>query len=123
MQFQVTNLLLLATAIAPSALAFPTLNQVSMAPVETNITVETYSFSSSTIKERYCHANLHYCEDYHTRISNKLCQIIGDCNYWSGNVWNSLWNCANDLEFMGLCGGENSCQDGGAGRSDHCKAS
>ena len=61
-------------------------------------------------------------EDYHTRISNRLCKVIGDCNFWSGNVWNSLWNCGNDLEFLGICGGENSCRDGGSGRHDYCKA-
>ncbi|PQE05200.1 Cupredoxin protein [Rutstroemia sp. NJR-2017a BBW] len=131
MQFQVSTLLLVATAFAPSVLAFPTCDQVSMALVETNYTVQTRG-SESTTQQVYCNLNLHYCgwnlinsfsADYHTRISNKLCKLIGDCNYNSGNIWNSLWNCGADLEFLGLCGGDYSCQDGGAGRNDYCKAS
>jgi hypothetical protein len=62
MQFQVSSLLLVATAFAPSVLAFPTCNQVSMVLVETNsnYTVQTRG-SQATIQERYCHSNLHYC--------------------------------------------------------------
>ncbi|ATZ57247.1 hypothetical protein BCIN_14g04030 [Botrytis cinerea B05.10] len=129
MHFQASKLFLFASVLAPSLLASP----ISFL-VEGNSTITSFTqfvTLAEVSKERYCHVNLHYCgwnlinnynEDYHTRISNRLCKVIGDCNFWSGNVWNSLWNCGNDLEFLGICGGENSCRDGGSGRHDYCKA-
>ena len=58
--------------------------------------------------------------DYKDRIHRALCQR-GLCDPNDGAIWNSLWNCGDDIEFLAICGGENSCQDGGTGRSDFCK--
>ncbi|KAI1361621.1 hypothetical protein F5Y08DRAFT_342451 [Xylaria arbuscula] len=125
MRFQASKLFLSASILAPSLLASPV--------VESNSTIASLSEFKTLavdVKEQYCHLNYHYCgwnlintfaEDYRTRISSKLCTLIGDCNYSSGNIWNSLWNCGADLEFLGLCGGDYSCQDGGATQNDYCQ--
>ncbi|KAI1357592.1 hypothetical protein F5Y08DRAFT_352013 [Xylaria arbuscula] len=122
MRFQAPKIFLFASALAPTLLASSTPSLVESNSTTTKL--------AATAKEEYCHLNLHYCgwnlinnfgSDYRTRISNKLCALTGDCNINSANIWNSLWNCGADLEFLGVCGGDYSCQNGGAGYHDYCQ--
>ncbi|EPE36846.1 hypothetical protein GLAREA_09009 [Glarea lozoyensis ATCC 20868] len=119
MQFQISTIALLAATLVPRIVAVPT------ADFPSNGTL-----TESTAVRQYCVLNYHYCgwnlienhlEDYRSRISSKLCSKFGKCDPGDKDIWNSLWNCGADLEFLGFCGGDYSCVDGGAA-SDYCRA-
>ncbi|KAF7508150.1 hypothetical protein GJ744_009591 [Endocarpon pusillum] len=114
MKYYSTYLALALAGLAPQALAAPT--QTTIANTFIDVTAN------------YCRLNVHYCgwnlikrdSGYKDRIHHALCRR-GLCDANDPAIWNSLWNCGADLEFLAICGGENSCHDGGAGHSDYCK--
>ncbi|KAK2630485.1 hypothetical protein QTJ16_001305 [Diplocarpon rosae] len=120
MQLSFGSLIPVALLLAPHALAAPSLLSLEARNISSSLSI----LSADT----YCRLNLHYCgwnlltiadSDYKRRISSKLCQR-GICDPNDPAIWNSLWNCGADLEFISICGGAYSCANGGAGRSDYC---
>ncbi|KAK6585229.1 hypothetical protein PZA11_001956 [Diplocarpon coronariae] len=120
MQLSLGNLIPAALLLAPGASAAPSF----LSPEAHNVSSSLFLASAST----YCRLNLHYCgwnlmkvdPEYKRRISSKLCER-GMCDPSDPAIWNSLWNCGADLEFISICGGAYSCADGGSGRPDYCK--
>jgi hypothetical protein len=51
-------------------------------------------------------------------LRSNLCNVLGKCDFNSGDAWNSLWLCTGDwtVEPKAICGGKDSCGGGLA----HC---
>ncbi|KAE8447747.1 hypothetical protein EG329_010141 [Mollisiaceae sp. DMI_Dod_QoI] len=114
----------MALLLASSTFAAPSFAEIAARNTSSSLTTEGTS-------AYYCWADTNYCgwdlidnfqDDYKGRISAKLCQLFGDCDPNSSDIWNSLWVCGNDLEFIAICGGAYSCVGGGSGHSDYCRS-